>query len=101
MNLDHSDEAFLQSLTATVMSNSSAVYRFGAQVVVLRRFLEVALPCLTTSQCAEIATSFRSGIEDAMGYTDDIPVPTEYHTTLLKQTNILLTVLNIKSKARG
>jgi hypothetical protein len=86
-------DALLQSLTTLVMSNGKAVSRFGAQVMVMRNFIDVALPHLTTTQRAEIAKAFRQGIENAMSLMDDISLPADYHSTLLEQTNALLNVL--------
>jgi hypothetical protein len=62
--------------------------------MVLGRFLEAVLPHLTLSQRAEVARSFRNGIEDAMAQTDDVALPAEYHSTLLEVTNAILAAVS-------
>lgn len=99
MVLNNTD-ALLQSLTTLVMSNGKAVSRFGAQVVVMKNFIDATIPHLTATQRAEIAKAFRQGIEDTMSLVDDIPLPAEYHSTLLEQTNTLLNVLQTTSTTR-
>lgn len=100
MVLNNTD-ALLKSLTILVTSNGHAISRFGAQVVVMSKFLDATFPHLTATQCAEITKSFRHGIEDTMSLMDDIPLPAEYHSSLLEQTNNLLNALDRKSKAHG
>ena len=63
----------------------------GARAIVLGKFLDAALPHLTTLQCAEVSRSFRQGIEETLSMMDDVPLPAEYHPTLLELTNTILT----------
>lgn len=93
-------DALLQSLTDLLMSNGKAVSRFGAQVVVMRKFIDATFPLLTATQREEIAKAFRHGIEDTMSLMDDLPLPAEYHSTLLEQTNTLLNMLQTTSTTR-
>ncbi|KAE8758432.1 hypothetical protein FSO04_18760 [Paraburkholderia madseniana] len=92
-------DALLTSPTNVVSSNCKAVSRLGAQVVVMCKLLDTTLPHLTATQCAEISKAFRHAIEDAMSLMDDIPLTVEYHSTLLEQTNTLLTAPDRKSTA--
>ncbi|MFL9868512.1 hypothetical protein PQR37_37265 [Paraburkholderia nemoris] len=95
----NSPDAILKSLKTLVTSNGNAVSRFGAQVVVMSKFIDATFPQLTAAQCAEITKLFRHGIEDTMSLMDDMPLPAEYHSTLLEQTNNLLNALHRKSRA--
>ncbi len=61
--------------------------------MVLGKFLEAALPHLTTLQQVEIARLFRRGVEDAMSLMDDVVLPAEYHSALLQLTNSILAAL--------
>lgn len=86
--------ALLQSLNTFVKSNGETLARFGARVAVMSVLLDVTLPNLTAAQRAEITKLFRHGIEDTMSLMDDVPLPAEYHSTLLEQTNAFLAILN-------
>ncbi|MEX3956695.1 hypothetical protein [Trinickia sp. EG282A] len=77
-----------------------AVSRIGARMVVLCKFVDAVLPQLTAVQCADIDQSFRRGVEDAMARTDDMELPGVYHTTLLDQTNVLLSALESRGVRR-
>jgi hypothetical protein len=68
--------------------------------MVLGKFLEAALPHLTTLQRVEITRSFRHGIEDAMAQMDDVALPAEYHSALLELTNAILAELSQESARR-
>jgi hypothetical protein len=59
----------------------------------LGKFHEAVLPYFTTPQRAAITTSFRQGVEDAMGLMDDVALPAEYHSALLELTNTILAPL--------
>ena len=65
----------------------------AARAMVLGRFLDAASPQLTAQQRAKVATSFRQGIETAMSLMDDVPLPGEYHSTMLELTNAILATL--------
>jgi hypothetical protein len=80
----------LGRISGVLTANTRAVSVLGARAMVLGRFLEAVLPHLTLSQRAEVARSFRNGIEDAMAQTDDVALPAEYHSTLLEVTNAIL-----------
>jgi hypothetical protein len=45
-------------------------------------------------QRIEVTRSFRQGIEEAMSLMDDVPLPTEYHSTMLKLTNTIIAALD-------
>lgn len=89
-------ESVPDSCVSGLESHTEAVSRIGARMVVLCKFVDVVLPQLTAAQCRQIDRLFRQGVEDAMSRTDDIAVSGTYHTTLLEQTNVLLTVLGQK-----
>lgn len=76
-----------------ITTNTKILGALGARAMVLGKFLDVALPHLTTLQRVEIAESFRMGIEDVMSLMDDVPLPPEYHSTLLELTNGILVTL--------
>ncbi|MFM0618170.1 hypothetical protein PQR37_29365 [Paraburkholderia nemoris] len=92
--------ALLKSLTTLVASNSETISSFGAQIVVMGNFLDATFPHLTAVQCAKITKSFRHEIEKTMSLMDDVPLPAEYHSMLLAQTNSLLNMLHARSAAR-
>jgi hypothetical protein len=91
--------ALLKSLTTLVASNSETISSFGAQIVVMGNFLDATFPHLTAAQCAKITTSFRHEVERTMSLMDDVPLPAEYHSMLLAQTNALLNMLHARSAA--
>lgn len=91
-----SADSFLDSPKTFVATNREAVSRLGAEIAVLRRFVDATLPQLTVSQAFEIAASFRSGIEETMALMDDVPLPARYHSTLLEQTDIVFAALDKK-----
>jgi hypothetical protein len=90
----------LSAYASFAVSNSNAVSRIGARAMVLCRFFDAMLPQLTAAQCTEIARIFRHGVNDTMSITDDVEMPTSYHTALLEQTNALLTALQEQGSAR-
>jgi hypothetical protein len=73
-----------------VTANTRTVSMLGAWAMVLGKFLEAVLLHLTLLQRAEVARTFRNGIEDAMALEDDVALPAEYHSTLLALTNTIL-----------
>ncbi|WP_242539766.1 hypothetical protein [Trinickia mobilis] len=91
--LDNANEVLAQ-MGKLVTANAKVVSALGARAMVLGKFFDAALPHLATSQRAEIAKSFRHGIEDAMSLMDDVPLPAEYHSTLLQFTNSILAALS-------
>lgn len=92
--------ALLKSLTTLVASNSETISSFGAQIVVMGNFLDATFPHLTAApQCAKITKSFRHEVERTMSLMDDVPLPAEYHSMLLAQTNALLNMLHARSAA--
>jgi hypothetical protein len=90
--LDNADAA-LEKMSRLVTANMETVSMLGARAMVLGKFLDAALPQLTTSQRAEVALSFRQGIEDAMALMDDVPLHAGYHSALLELTNTILATL--------
>jgi hypothetical protein len=83
----------LRVLENGIESSADAAVRIGARLVVLCKFVDAVLPQLDAAQSREVERLFRQGVEDAMSLVDDIAVPCAYHTTLLEQTNVLLTAL--------
>ena len=83
----------LAQMVELTAANNSKVAVLGARAVVLGKFHEAVLPYLTTPQRAAITTSFRQGVEDAMGLMDDVALPAEYHSALLELTNSILAAL--------
>ena len=92
-------DVLLKSLTALVASNNEAFCHYGARVAVLSRFVDAVLPLLTPTQCVELDESFRHAIEDVMSLMDDTPAPAGYHSTLLKQINLILDALEMRRGA--
>ncbi|MDG0027876.1 hypothetical protein [Trinickia sp. Y13] len=78
---------------STARRNSEAVARFGARLGVLCKFIDAVLPQLAAEQCTQIDRSFRQGVEELLARTEDVVMPPTYHTTLMEQTNVLLSAL--------
>ena len=91
----------LDQVVELVAANTKRMGALGARAMVLGKFLEAALPHLTTSQRVEITRSFRQGIEDALSMTDDVALPAEYHSALLELTNAILAALDQESATHG
>lgn len=96
--MDNANEV-LGKMAGLVTANTRTVSMLGARAMVLGKFLDAALPQLTTLQRAEVTRSFRQGIEDVMLYMDDVPLPAEYHSALLELTNAILAALGEESAA--
>ncbi|MGF6758050.1 hypothetical protein [Paraburkholderia sp. GAS42] len=73
----------------------------GARALVLGKFLEVATPHLTTTQCSVIGQAFKRGIEDVMALMDDTALPQEFHSELLSLTNTIAADLEGQSGRVG
>ncbi|MGF6596692.1 hypothetical protein P3T23_001403 [Paraburkholderia sp. GAS448] len=97
--MDNASEA-LGKMAGLVTTNTKAMSMLGGRAMVLGAFFDAALPHLSTSQCAEVARSFRQGIEDAMARMDDVALPGEYHSALLGLTNTILAALSRESATR-
>lgn len=93
------DEMLLRSMTALVSAHSKAISRFGANVVVMTKFVEAVLPQLSHAQMASTLEAFRAQIGEAMAVADADAnagtgiLPGEYRSTLIEQANVLLTRL--------
>ncbi|MGF6636119.1 hypothetical protein [Paraburkholderia tuberum] len=74
--MDHANDAF-ERISRLVTANTKTVSALVARAMVLGRFLDAALPHLTTLQRAGIAGSFWQGIEEAMSLMDDVPLPAD------------------------
>lgn len=98
--MNNATDDLLGRISAVLAANTRAVSVLGARAIVLGKFLEAVLPHLTLLQRAEVALSFRIGIEDAMAMTDDVALPAEYHSTLLEVTNAILVAVSHKSVPR-
>jgi hypothetical protein len=90
------DEALVH-LSTLVTTNTKAMGTLSARNMVLGCFFDVVLTHLTTAQRGNISMSFRRGIEDILSLMDDVPLPAEYHTSLLELTNTILASLNQES----
>ncbi|MEM5435846.1 hypothetical protein [Paraburkholderia diazotrophica] len=86
-------EDHLRVLKRTLETNANAISVFGGRLAVLYKFVDAVLPLLATSQRKEVTHRFRQGIEDALSFGDDLPLPAEYQEALLNQTNVLLIAL--------
>lgn len=80
-------------LMGLLASSQDALSRFGARMMVQSGFIAAVLPCLDAGQCNDIERLFRQHVEDAMSCTDDVAMSVEYHSTMLAETNVLLTAL--------
>jgi hypothetical protein len=90
-------DGVLGKIAGIVFTNTNPVSMLGARSIVLGAFFNATLPHFTTSQRVAVTRSFRQGIEDAMSRMDDVPLPAEYHSTLLELTNPILAALDQES----
>ncbi|WP_341312025.1 hypothetical protein WN982_10885 [Paraburkholderia sp. IMGN_8] len=97
--MDNANEV-LGKMAGLVTTNTKTMSMLGARAMVLGAFFDAALLHLSTSQRAEVARSFRRGIEDAMAQMDDVALPAEYHSVLLGLTNAILAALGRESVTR-
>ncbi|MFM0221881.1 hypothetical protein [Paraburkholderia dipogonis] len=97
--MNNTDEV-LGKMVGIVNANTKTVSMLGARSLVLGAFFDATLPHLTMSQRAAVNRSFRQGIEDALAQMDDMPLPAEYHSTLLELTNAILAALGQESGRR-
>lgn len=97
----HNTDQTLNQMAQLMTANTKSMSLLGAQVMVLGKFLDSALPQLTTLQRRTVARSFRQGIEDAMSCMDDVALPAEYHSILLAFTNGILAALDQEYGKRG
>jgi hypothetical protein len=97
--LDNANEV-LGKMAGLVTANTKTMGMLGARAMVLGKFLDAALPQLTTLQRVEVTRSFRRGIEDAMSCMDDVALPAEYHSALLELTNTILAALDRTTATR-
>ncbi|MFM0203201.1 hypothetical protein PQR53_25400 [Paraburkholderia fungorum] len=97
--LNNTDDV-LGKMAGIVTTNTKTVSMLGARSMVLGAFFDATLPHLTASQRAAVTRSFRQGIEHALSHMDDMPLPAEYHSTLLELTNAILAALSQESGSR-
>ncbi|RDJ98789.1 hypothetical protein [Paraburkholderia lacunae] len=97
--MDNANEV-LGKMAGLVTANTKTMSMLGARAMVLGAFFDAALPHLSTSQRAEVARSFRQGVEDAMAQMDDVALPAEYHSVLLGLTNTILAALGRETATR-
>lgn len=93
--MNDTDEA-LDNMRRLVTANTKTISILGARAMALGKFFDAVLPQLKNSQREDIARSFRAGIEDTMSRMDDVPLPAEYHSSLLQLTNSILAALDQK-----
>lgn len=65
----------LGKMAGLVTTYIKAISMLGARAMVMGKFLEAALPQLTTSQRTEVARSFRQGTEKVLSSMDDVSCP--------------------------
>ncbi|MGA9912976.1 hypothetical protein [Paraburkholderia sp.] len=90
--MDNANDA-LYEMSRLVTDNMKTVSALGACRIVLGKFINAALPHLTTLQRAEATRSFRQGVEEAMSLMDDVALAAEYHSAMLELTNTVLAAL--------
>ncbi|WP_322102448.1 hypothetical protein [Paraburkholderia sp. J41] len=92
--MNNHDEMLLRSMTALVSAHSKAISRFGANVVVMTKFVEAVLPQLSRAQMELTMQTFRAQIDEAMAAADAEAgagvLPGEYRATLIEQADVLL-----------
>jgi hypothetical protein len=84
------DEMLLHSMSALVSAHGKAISRFGANVVVMTKFVEAVLPQLSPAQIERTIQAFRVHVGEAMAVADGALLPGEYRSTLIEQANVLL-----------
>jgi hypothetical protein len=94
--MDNADEV-LGQMARIVATHTKTVSMLGARSMVLGAFFDAAVPHLASAQRAEVTRSFRQRIEEALAQMDDMPLPGEYHSTLLELTNSILDALGPES----
>jgi hypothetical protein len=94
-------ESLLQQLADQVTSHENTVARFGARLVVQRKFIDAVLPALNLEKCQDVRRHFKQHVEDALARTDDVPMPREYLATFLSETNALLAILDMIGSRSG
>lgn len=52
-----------ESMAKLATANNKAVSRLSAQAVVMSKFVDAVVPCLTASQSVQVSQMFRAGIE--------------------------------------
>ncbi len=62
----------LGGMRGLITTNTRIMGELGARALVLGKFLEAALPCLTAVQRDEVRRSFRQGVEDVMSLMDEV-----------------------------
>ncbi|GLU33640.1 hypothetical protein WKR88_02950 [Trinickia caryophylli] len=98
--MNNETESLVTRLLSFADLTHDMVSRFGAELMIQTQFIEAVLPNLNSIQRRQVATTFRQGIEHVMAYTDDVPMPAEYHAALLKRANALLEALDAPSPVR-
>jgi lipoate-protein ligase A len=83
----------LDSVTALAKSNGIAVVQQAARVVVVGTLLVSVLEHLPAAMRADIAASFREGIDDLLSLGDDRVLPPQFQSTLLTEFNQYLSAL--------
>jgi hypothetical protein len=90
----------LGKMSQVVAANTQAVSLFGARAMVFGKFFDAVLPHLTTLQRIEITMSFRQGIESTLSATDNVALPADYRSALLRLTNAILAALGQEPDTR-
>ncbi len=88
----------LQAVEALFKANGAMLSEYGGRAVALLRFVEAVTPVLNAQQRLEVERRFRLEIEKVLSLTDDVLMPSEYHTALLNQTNSLLKLLSTREQ---
>jgi hypothetical protein len=95
----NNDNALLSQMNELVTANTKTMSLLGARTMVMGAFFDAALPHLSAAQRIEVSQSFRPAIEDAMSQMDDLPLPGDYHSTLLQLTNAILGSLDRREQS--
>jgi DNA-binding FadR family transcriptional regulator len=83
-------DGLFTSMSKLAVHNTHISTTLGARALVLGKFMEAATSRLTATQCVEIRSVFKSGIEDVMALMDDTPLPEAFHSELLALTNSIM-----------
>ncbi|MEN2471773.1 hypothetical protein [Burkholderia sp. GS2Y] len=93
-------DGIVDSLEKLATENEHAIKLFGARVIVLFKFVEVALPRLTSEQCTAIAEPFRAATERALFQLNEAgDAAPELRRDVSKQMRMLLGALRSRAEA--
>ena len=94
---NHEQKRNVDGTTRSAHSSTRKPHALWGSCYGLRRFVETALQILTPTQCWQIDASCRRAIEEVMSRMDDVVPHAAYHSALLEQANLILSMVNAKS----